>query len=204
MSYNMISNKLETCIVFTKKFFLHTNFWWGEDPQRRRTSCFCISQSINPKHLYFSSQSALGSLHQTSRWETSSETHLTPWLKASTGWSHKSWSPQNSPAHSTSFRNAALQPAHVPPAVTPLHSQSCCIVLLLWSHAQRRWSEKRADCHNTAIIPGKGREWSLPWCPVGRRGGGSTWSRTADNTPAGRGSSPPSLWAEKRHHWIIP
>lgn len=45
-----------------------------------------------------------GILHQTSRWETSRRTHLTPQLKASTGWSHKSRSPQNSPAHSTSFR----------------------------------------------------------------------------------------------------
>lgn len=102
---------------FHQKILFCTQTFDGEKikKDKGRTSCFCISQSITPKHLYFSSQSTLGILHQTSWWETSSGTHFAPQLKTSTGWSHKSQGPQNSTAHSTSFRmHHCCQPGFQP------------------------------------------------------------------------------------------
>lgn len=131
MSYNIISNKLETYSFHQKNSFSTQTF--DEEKiktDKGRTSCFCISQSITPKNLYLISQFALGILCQTSWGETSSGTHLSPQLKASTCWSHKSRGPQNSTAHSTSFRtHHCWQPGfhpccHPTPQPTMLHGPS--------------------------------------------------------------------------------
>lgn len=108
--------------------------------------------------------------------------------------------------HSTFYilQDSSLLPARVPPALSP-HSIDNHAASPFCRGMHKGWDkEKRADFPNIAITPGKGRERSLPMCPVGRKGGGSTWSRMAGNPPAaGRGSSPPSLWAEKSQHWVI-
>lgn len=76
-----------------------------------RTSCFCISWSINPKHLYFSSQSALGiSLGRSQKRDTPHSTAQSQHWLMSRGL-------QKSAAHSTFFR--------MPPCCQP-RFHLCC------------------------------------------------------------------------------
>lgn len=191
---------------FHQKDLFCTQTFDGEKIKRGkgRTSCFCISWSINPKHLYFSSQSALSILHQTSWGEASSGTHLTPQLKASTGWWAEVSRTVQHILHPSGCLPAAKPRFHLcchptPQPTMPVSPFSCRAMHKGWD------KEKRADCHNTTMIPGKGGEESLPWRPVGRSEGGSTWSKMGSYTPvAGRGSSLSSLWAEKRHQQVMP
>lgn len=110
---------------FHQKNLFYTQTFDGEKIKKGkgRTSCLCISWNITPKHFYFSSQSALGTLYQTSWGEASSGTHLTLQLKASNGW----WAEVSRTAQHILHPSACLPAASQGPTcpVTPLHSQPC-------------------------------------------------------------------------------
>lgn len=137
---------------FHQKDLFCTQTFDGEKIKRGkgRTSYFCISWSINPKHLYFSSQSALSILHQTSWGEASSGTHLTPQLKASTRWWAEASRTAQHILHPSGCLPAAKPRFHLcchptPQPTMPVSPFSCRAMHKGWD------KEKRADCHNTTV-----------------------------------------------------
>lgn len=153
---------------FHQKNLFCTQTFDGEKikKDKGRTSCFCISQSITPQHLYFSSQSALviyppsDQLVRNQQWDT----------PHSTAQSQHCLIPQelrSTEEHSTFYilQDASLLPSRVPPMLEPHSTAIRAASPFSCGATHKGWDkEKRADGSTLQSYQGRGE--SNPCCGV--------------------------------------